>query len=110
MRSILKLAALTSIPLEAANLWLIGDPSAPHPLTTLSRIPALALQWDVLHMPAAIAIDHSMAFREHPWACFPVLFLDGYIDTALLLLFVFWIARLALRTLRKLSSPLGRAA
>jgi hypothetical protein len=110
MRSILKLAVLTSIPLEAVNLWLIGDPSAPHPLTSLSQISVLALQWDVLHMPAAILIDHSMVFREHPLACFPVLFLLGYIDTALLLLFLFWIVRLALRTLRKISSPLSRAA
>lgn len=110
MRSILKLAVLTSIPLEAVNLWLVGDPSAPHPLTSLSQISVLALQWDVLHMPAAIVIDHSFALREHLWACFPVLFLLGYIDTALLLLFLFWIVRLALRTLRKLSSPLSRAA
>ena len=37
------------------------------------------------------------------------LFLAGYIDTAILLAALIWAVRLALRTLRKLSSPMKHA-
>jgi hypothetical protein len=110
MRSLLKFAALASIPVETANLWLVGDPSAPHPLTSFSQIPAIALQWDAVHLPAVILIDHSIPLRDHLWLCRLLLFVSGWFVTAVLLLFVFWIIRIALRGIRRLSSPLSRAA
>lgn len=110
MRSILKLAAFSSIPLEAVNFWVIGYPAGTHALSSLSQSAGMALQWYVLHLPGIIAADHSIFLREHLWACSLVLFLNGYIDTAILLLFVLWIARMVFRAVRRLSSPVRRTA
>ena len=109
MRSMLKAAVLAAIPLEIVNSWLIGYPAASTGLSLASRSAALALQWYVLHMPGVIASDRSTYLRSHPASCSVVFFAAGYIDTAVLLVAVFCVARLALRRFRKLSSPLKHA-
>ena len=76
----------------------------------LSQNPAVALQWYVLHLLGIIAGDRSIYLREHHPILAVVLFLTGFIDTTLLLLAIFWLTRLARRTLRKLSSPQKQTA
>lgn len=101
----LRLALLISLPLEVINFWVVGYPAGHHSLTRLAEIPAIALQWYLAHIPGIIIGDHSVFIREHHAVYSTVLFIAGLIDTALLLLFFFWLAGLARRTLRKLSSP-----
>jgi hypothetical protein len=82
----LRLAVGLSLPLEVINYWVIGYPADTHAISRAAQNPAVALQWYILHLPGILAGD-----------------------TALLLLFLFWLAGVARRTLRKLSSPMKQA-
>ena len=106
----LKLALLAALPLEAINFWIIGYPAGTHSVSHASQNAAVALQWYVLHLPGIIIVDRSITLRELPPLDSLVLFLTGLIDTALLVLFLLWLAGLARRALRKLSSPMKQAA
>lgn len=106
----LKYALLAALVLEAINFWIIGYPSASHPITGASQNAAVALQWDVLHLPGIIATDRSISLRHHPWINYAVLFIAGFVDTAIVVLLVFWLIGVALRALRKLSSSMNQAA
>ena len=102
--SSLRLALLLSLPLEAINFWVIGYPAGSHAISRASQYAAVALQWYVLHFPGIVIGDRSVYIREHHPILAAILFIIGFIDTALLLLFLFWLAGMARRTLRKLSS------
>jgi hypothetical protein len=104
-----KAALLAALPIEMVNFWIIGYPAGANGLTSASQNAAVALQWYLLHLPAVIAGDRSIFLRAHPATCSLVLFAAGYIDTAILLAAIIWVARLALRTLGKLSSPMKHA-
>ena len=106
MRSTLKFASLAAIPVEIVNFCLIGYPAGS---SLSSRSAGLALEWYALHMPGIIASDRSPYLRSHSTLCSVVFFIAGYIVTALLLAAFTWAAKLALRRLRKLSSPLKHA-
>jgi hypothetical protein len=106
----MKLSLLIALPLEAINFWVIGYPADTHPISRAAQNAAVALQWYALHLPGIIAGDRSIYLREHHPIHAVVLFFAGLIDTALLLLAIFWLTRLARRTLRRLSSPLRQAA
>lgn len=104
-----KAALLVALPIEIVNFWIIGYPAGASGLSSASQSAALALQWDLLHLPGIIASDRSIFLRTHPAACSLVLFVAGYLDTVILLAAILWAARLALHTLRKLSSPMKHA-
>ena len=106
----LRLALLISLPLEVINFWVIGYPAGPHPISHASEIPAVALQWYILHLTGIIIGDRSVYVREHHSIQSAVLFIAGFIDTAFLLLFLSWLARLARRIIRRLSSPQKQTA
>ncbi|MBS1802781.1 MAG: hypothetical protein JST28_05410 [Acidobacteria bacterium] len=106
----LRRALLISLPLEVINFWVIGYPAGGHGISHAAQYAAVALQWYVLHLPGIIAGDRIIYLREHHPILAIVLFIAGFIDTALLLLFFFWMAGLARRTLRKLSSPRNQLA
>lgn len=108
-RSILKTALFAALPIEIVNFWVIGYPAGANGLTSASQNAAVALQWYLLHLPGIIASDRSTLLRTHPAACSLVLIIAGFIDTVILLVFIIWAARLALRTLSKLSSPMKPA-
>lgn len=99
-----------ALPLEIINFWVIGYPAGPHPISNAAQNPAVALQWYILHLPGIVIGDRSVYIREHHHIESIVFFAVGLIDTALLLLFLFWLAKLARRTLRKLSSPQNQTA
>lgn len=109
MRSNIKAALLAAFPIEVVNFWIIGYPAGANGLSSASRHAAVALEWDLLHLPGIIASDRSIFLRAHPATCSLLLFAAGYIDTVIVLLAILWAARLALRTLRKLSSPMKHA-
>jgi len=106
----LRLALIAAVPVEAINFWVIGYPAAAHPVSRLSRDPAIALQWYVLHLPGIIASDRSLYLREHAALDSVVLFIAGYVVTVILFVVILWFAGLARRALRKLSSPMKQAA
>jgi hypothetical protein len=109
MRSILKAALLAALPIEIVNFWVIGYPAGSSGLASTSQSAALALQWYLFHLPGIIASDRSAFLRAHPTLQSFVLLLAGYLCTAIPLAAIFWIARLALHRLRKLSSPMKHA-
>jgi hypothetical protein len=100
----LRLALALSLPLEAINFWVVGYPAGSHAISRAAQYASVALQWYVLHFPGIVAGDRSIYLREHHPILAVVLFIAGFIDTALLLLFLFWLAGLARRTFRRLSS------
>ena len=106
----LKVALIAAIPLEAVNFWVVGYPAATHPVFRFAQNPAIALQWYVLHLPGIIAVDRSFYLRRHAPFDSIVLFIAGYLGTVLLLLLVFWIARLISSLVRKTQAPVSRAA
>ncbi len=106
----LRLALLAALPLEAINFWVIGYPASTPPVSRLSQDPAVALQWYLLHLGGIIAADRSHYLRQHATLVSIVLFIAGYIGSAIVLLAVLWFAGLARRTFRRLSSPLKQAA
>ena len=105
----LKAALIAALPIEIVNFWVVGYPAGANGLTSASQSAAVALQWYLLHLPGVIASDRIAPLRENAFACSFVLFIVGYIDTVILLALIIWAARLALRTLRKLSSPMKHA-
>lgn len=105
----MKAALLAAIPIEIVNFWVIGYPAGTNGLTSASQNAGVALQWYLLHLPGVIASDRSIFLRTHPAVCSLILFAAGYIDTVILLVAIIWAARLALRTLSKLSSPMKHA-
>lgn len=107
--SIRKLALIAAIPLELINFFVVGYPANPGSVSTASRYPAVALQWYVFHLPGIIASDRSIYLREHSRLDSVVLFIAGFICTAIFLAIVLWLFKLAITTLRKLSSPLKHA-
>ncbi len=106
----LRLAFLLALPLEIINFWVIGYPADTHTVSHAAQYPAVALQWYIFHLPGIIVGDRSIYIREHHPILAVILFIAGFIDTVLFLLALLWIARLARRTLRKLSSPMKQAA
>ena len=108
-RSIIKAALIAALPIEILNFWVVGYPAGSNGLSGASQSAAVALQWYLLHLPGIIASDRSPFVRAHSVACSLVLFFAGYIDTVILLAAILWASRLALHTLRKLSSPMKHA-
>jgi hypothetical protein len=106
----LRLSLLVALPLEVVNFWVIGYPADTHSISRAAQNPAVALQWYILHLPGIVIGDRSVYIREHHPIESAIFFTAGFLDTALLLLFLFWIAGLARRTFRKLSSPQKQAA
>ena len=106
----LRLAFLIALPLEAINFWVVGYPAGGQSISRVAQYAAVALQWYIFHLPGIVVGDRSIYIREHHAIEFIVLFIAGLIDTALFVLFVLWLAGLARRTLRKLSSPLKQTA
>jgi hypothetical protein len=106
----LRLALLISLPLEVINFWVIGYPAGPHRFSRAAENPGVALQWYLAHLPGIIIGDRSVYIREHHAIESVIFFFAGFIDTALLLLFILWLAGLARRTVRKLSSPMKELA
>jgi hypothetical protein len=109
MRSSLRATLFAALPIEIVNYWVIGYPTAGDSLTRAGQNAGIALEWDLLHLPALIAIDRIPFLRAHPHACSPVFLLAGYIDTVILLAALIWTMRLVLHSLRKLSSPMKHA-
>jgi len=109
MRSILKAALLAALPFEMVNFWVVGYPAGTSGLSSSSHSAAIALQWYLLHLPGVVASDRSFFLRAHTTAGSLVFFIAGYIDTAILIAAILWAVRLALNTLRKLSSPMNPA-
>jgi hypothetical protein len=109
MKTSLRAALLAALPIEIVNYWVIGYPTAGDSITRAGRHAGIALQWDLLHLPALIAIDRISFLREHPHACPPIFLLAGYVDTVILLAALIWAVRLVRNTLRKLSSPMKPA-
>lgn len=100
----LRLSLVLALPLEIINYWVVGYPAGGHGLAGATQSAAVALLWYVFHLPGVIAGDRIIYLREHHPILAIVLFIAGFIDTALFLLALFWIARLARRTFLKLSS------
>jgi hypothetical protein len=100
---------LAALPIEIVNFWIVGYPTTGASLTLTTQSAALALEWDLLHLPGLIAIDRILLLRGHAPACSVVFFLTGYIDTAMLVGFLIFAVRLVLHTLRRLSSPVKHA-
>ncbi len=109
MRSMVKAALLAALPIEVVNFWVVGYPAGSSGLSSASQSAALAMQWYLLHLPGIIATDRSPFLRAHSLPCSIVFFSAGYIDAAIVLAAIFWASRLALHTLRKLSSPMKHA-
>ena len=106
----LRLSLVLALPLEIINFWVIGYPADTHSISRASQNAAVALQWYLLHIPGIILGDRVLYVRQHYPVLSGVLFLSGFIDTAIILLGLLWFYGLVRRTLRKLSSPLRQAA
>lgn len=109
MLSTPKLALITAIPIEIINFFIVGYPAGPRSLSRASQYPAVALQWYVFHLPGIVASDRSVFLRQHGGLDNGVLFIAGFVCTAIFLLFIVWLLRLAASALRKLSSPMRHA-
>jgi hypothetical protein len=109
MHLILRLAMFFALPTEVVNFWIIGYPAQEHRMSALSHNAGVALEWYVLHFPGIILSDRSQFLRLHPVPCSLVFLIIGYIDTVILFVVIIAFVRLALHTLRRLSSPLRHA-
>ena len=100
---------LVALPIEAVNFWVIGYPAGSSGLSSATQSAAIALQWYLFHLPGIIASDRIVFLRGHALTCNLMFLIVGYIDTTFLLTAILWAARLALRTLHRLSSPMKHA-
>jgi len=109
MRSSFNVVLLAALPIEIANFWVVGYPAGSSGLSSSTQSAAVALQWYLFHLPGIVASDRIVFLREHAVACNLMFLIVGYADTAILLAGILWAARLALRTLHRLSSPMKHA-
>jgi hypothetical protein len=109
MLSTLKAALISAVPLELINFFIVGYPADSRSVSTASQHPAVALQWYIFHLPGIIASDRSDFLRKHDRVDSLVLFVAGYLTTALFLVVVLWGVHLVLATVRRLSFPLKPA-
>lgn len=109
MRPTLKAALLAALPIEIVNFWVVGYPAGANSLTSANQTAGIALQWYVLHLPGVIASDRIPFLREHALTCSIMLWITGFLDTAILLAALISVTRLALHTLHKVSSPMKHA-
>lgn len=109
MLSRLSVALVTAVPLEIINFFVVGYPADVHSVSTASQYPAVALQWYFFHLPGIIASDRSLFLRQHSRLDSLVIFLAGYIGTAIFVALILWLVHLAGTALHRLSSPLKHA-
>lgn len=109
MLSTQKIVLLSAVPLEIINFFVVGYPAGSQSVSAANQYPAVALQWYVLHLAGIVASDRSVFLRRHDRLDSLVLFLAGYVGTAVLLALAVWFVRLVLTALHKLSSPMRHA-
>jgi hypothetical protein len=106
MGSTTKLALAVELLLELVNYFVVGYPAGAHLAVREGWFGATAAQWYLLHMPGIFALNESRFLRADGSLGSIVLFLSGWLDTALLLAACIWPVQLILRVFRRSPGPL----
>jgi len=111
MNSPLKLALLAALPIEAANLRWAGFPLEGLPDRTSWVVKVVAYQWLFLHYPGMLLLFHLSESRMDRQALSrietPLLFVNGYCETVLLIVAIVLGVRWWLRCVQR-KHPVGR--
>ena len=102
------LAFAAALLIELLNYFFVGYPAGAHrPAVPTDWFVAVAAQWDLLHLPGIFALNRFAFLRDHMLLGAIVLFLSGWLDTALLLAACIWPIQLLLKVLRRSLRPLN---
>jgi hypothetical protein len=108
MRTLLvttKLAIVAALPVELVNYFVVRYPADNDHLLE-GWFAAIAAQWYVVHLPGIFFLNALESLRTQHSLGSLVLFLSGWIDTALLLAVLIWTALIVFRVFRLSASPL----
>jgi len=90
VKDLFKRALLWAVAIEATNLFFLSFPLEGYSPDTPWYWKALGYQWLVLHYPGLLLLNH---LPETAASFYLALFITGYLDTALLLLGIYWLQR-----------------
>lgn len=96
-----RLALAAALPLELANYFIIGYPAGTHLAVPGDWLVKVAAQWYLLHLAGVFALNRFDFLRNHGFLGSLVIFLSGYLATALLLAAALWPVQLLLRIFRR---------
>jgi hypothetical protein len=95
------LAVAAALFIELANYFVVGYPAGAHLAVRKGWFGAIAAQWYLLHLPGIFAVNEVRFLRAYSSLGSIVLFLSGWLDTALLLAAFIWPVQLVLRVFRR---------
>jgi hypothetical protein len=98
-----RLALLAALPIELANYFIVGYPAGTHLALPNCWFVKVAAQWYLIHLAGVFALNRFDFLRDHAFMGSVVLFLSGYLATALLLAMAFWPVQIATRFFKKLA-------
>jgi hypothetical protein len=101
-----KLAIAVALLIELVNYFVVGYPAGAHLAIRGSWSGVTAAQWYLLHLPGIFTLNEFRFLRAHSSLGSIVLFLSGWIDTALLLAACIWPVQLILRVFKRSPGPL----
>ena len=96
-----KLALAGALLLELANYFVVGYPAGAHLAVREGWFGAIAAQWYLLHLPGIFALNEVGSLRTYSSLGSIVIFLSGWLDTAVLLAACIWPVQLVLRIFRR---------
>ena len=106
-RSTATLALAAALLLELVNYFVIGYPAAgAHFAMSKGWFLAVAGQWYLLHLPGIFILNEFQFLRTYRILGAIVLFLCGWLDTALVLAACIWPAQMILRVCKRSIRPL----
>jgi len=97
-----KRALVAAIPLELLNYFVVGYPAGSHLRVREDWFQAVAAQWYTFHLPGVFALNEFDVLRNTHFLGHAVLFLSGWIDTAILLFVMILLVEVSIEIVREL--------
>ena len=97
-----KRALVAAFPVELVNYFVVRYPAGSHLPVREDWFQAVAAQWYMFHLPGVFALNEFGVLRNSRLLGHAVLFLSGWIDTAILLFLALLLVEVALGIIREL--------
>jgi len=97
-----KRALVAAFPVELVNYFVVRYPAGNHLPVREDWFQAVAAQWYTFHLPGVFALNAFSVLRNVRFLTHAVLFLSGWIDTAILLFLILLLVELTLGIVREL--------
>jgi len=101
LASTAKRALVAALPLELVNYFVVGYPASSHLPVREELFQAVAAQWYMFHLPGVLTLNELGVLRNSRFLGHAVLFLSGWIDSAVLLVLIMLLVQVTLGVIRE---------